>query len=403
MNIAFIVGKFPVLSESFVVDQITGLLDRGHEVNIYAFSDSHQSEVQQEVTQYNLLQNTTYISLPKNKFQLRRKALSWIIASATRTPLATVRLLKTFWEEKDFSYKGLFLFYLLHKNKTDIMHAHFGPNALPLISLKKANAHMKLITTFHGYDVTVSIRQKGEHVYDQLFCQGDLFTYNSEATKQKLLLLGCPPKKMAKLPMGINIEKIPFKPRYLDPSGKVRLLSVGRLVEMKGREYAIKAISRLKEHYPIQYDIVGDGPLREGLQTLIDELDLHDVITLHGWVSSERLKQMYQDTHLFIHPSVTSSDGNQEGQGVVLLEAQAHGIPVIATKHGAFPDSLIDGETGVLVPEKDAENLASTLSLLINNKTQWPDIGKKGRKFVSENFDSLHLNQALISLYESVK
>jgi colanic acid/amylovoran biosynthesis glycosyltransferase len=398
MKIAFIVSQFPTLSESFIVQQIVGLMELGHEVRIFSFAKSDQTEIQKEVTELGLIEKTTYISLPRKKWQLRLKGLQVLIACLGCYPKAAGRLLLSFISASGFSYHDTFLTYLFLRERCDAVYAHFGPNGVRSLCLKKARPDIRHITAFHGYDVTVYIRQNGKECYRELFRQGDRFTYNSEATKQKLLSLGCPEDKMKKLPMGIDVGKMPYKERVLVPSQKIRLLSVGRLVEMKGREYAIKAVARLVHRYPIQYDIVGDGPLRQELQGLIDELIVGDSIKVWGWVGSERLEELYQQAHLFIHPSVTSSDGNQEGQGVVLLEAQAYGIPVIATRHGAFPDSVVEGRTGFLVPERDVDRLSKTIEELIQTSEVWPQMGRDGRTFVEEHFDAQKLNRKLDSI-----
>ena len=307
-----------------------------------------------------------------------------------------------FFKRRFFSYPQVFLLPFLIKEKFDIVHAHFGPNGIHSMCLKNVTSQTRLLTSFHGYDVTSYVSRNGNCVYQPLFKLGDKFTYNSEATKQKLLGLGCPENKMEKLPMGIDLKRIPFKERNRGTDETIRLLSIGRLVEMKGREYAIKAVACLRDKYPIQYDILGDGPLKMDLQELIEALGVDPVVKLHGWVSSKMLEKMYSEAHLFIHPSVTSSDGNQEGQGVVLLEAQAHGIPVIATRHGAFPDSVQDGKTAFLVPEKDVQALTATIEQLIQNAGNWPEIGRSGRSFVARRFDSKHLNERLIEIYEQI-
>jgi colanic acid/amylovoran biosynthesis glycosyltransferase len=393
MKIAFVVSQFPMLSESFIVQQIVGLLELGHEVRIFSFSKSDQTEIQKEIVEYRLIERTTW--------HLRLKGLRVLIACLCSDPKAIVRLLLSF-KTAGFSYEDLFLTYLFLKGRFDVVHAHFGPNGMRSLCLKKASPGIRHITSFHGYDVTVSVCQQGNDIYKGLFHSGDIFTYNSESTRGKLLLLGCPEVKMRKLPMGIDSSKIPFKERHPSPSETIRLLSVGRLVEMKAREYAIKAVARLVKRYPIQYDIIGDGPLRRQLQDLIEELKVSEYIKLWGWVSSEKLDQLYQETHLFIHPSVTSSDGNQEGQGVVLLEAQAYGIPVIATRHGAFPDSVVEGRTGFLVPEKDVDALAAAIQKLLECPELWPKMGRTGRVFVEHNYEIKELNEKLIGIYKEI-
>ncbi|MCE5184850.1 MAG: glycosyltransferase [Planctomycetaceae bacterium] len=402
MKIYFILGEFPSLSESFVVQQITGLIDLGQDVSIIAFSKPGQAQTQKEVIQYGLLKKTSYAILPKSKWSLRLSGMYWLLSSFLHSPVRAISLIRLFQKAGQFSYTAIYLLRWCLKKKPEILHAHFGPNAIPLMWLKKSGLRTPLVTSFHGYDVTVYVQEHGRDVYREVFEWTDLVTYNSEATRNKLLGLGCAAKKMAKLPMAIRVENIPFKSRYYTPPAKVRLLSVGRLVEMKGRQYAIEAIAKLNSKYAIQYDIVGDGPLHGDLQTLISRLGLEETVTLWGWVSTDQLAEFYENAHLFIHPSITSSDGNQEGQGVVLLEAQAHGLPVIATQHSAFPESLRDNVTGFLVPERDAAALAEKIEYLILNSHLWPEIGKQGRRFAKEHFDAKTLNRELLALYESI-
>jgi len=401
MKIAFVVGYFPVLSESFIVQQIVGLINKGHDVRIYAEGNPSQPVIQKEVFEYQLLQKTSYsIRHPKKKWLLRLKGLIYLIRCFLYSPRAAVTLIQMFKKRNYFSYSEIFLVNGFLKERFDIVHAHFGPNGLRSLILKKLNLPIKFVTTFYGYDLATYVNCHGNEIYHDLFRHGDSFIYISEAGKEKLLKLGAPEEKMNKIPMGIDLKKMHFKERSYNPPEKIRLLSVGRLVEMKGREYAIKAIAKLKDRYPIQYHIVGDGELREDLQRLISDMELDDTVKLWGWVGSEQLDQLYENAHLFIHPSVTSSDGNQEGQGVVLLEAQAHGIPVIATDHGAFPDSVINGKTGFLVPERDVESLAERIDYLIKNPKLWPQMGHAGRAFVEHNYEIKELNKKLIGIFK---
>lgn len=399
MKIAFIVSQFPSISESFIVQQIVGLIEDGHEVRIISFAKSDQAVIQKEVLEYDLLQKTTFVALPQNKWHLRWKGIKRLVACFLYSPTATKHFLWKCKEASGFSYQDLFLTYFILRERFDIVHAHFGPTGLRALILKKVGVPIKLVTTLYGYDLTTYVNQNGMDVYQELFRLGDLFIYISEAGKEKISALGGEEKKMIKIPMGIEAEKIAFRERSLTSGEVVRLLSVGRLVEMKGRAYAIRAVAKLVTRYPIQYDILGDGPLRKELQELIDALKVSKYIRLWGWVDTDKRNEMYEKAHLFIHPSVTASDGNQEGQGVVLLEAQAYGIPVIATRHGAFPDSVIDGKTGFLVPEKEIDALAERIEVLIQNSAEWPKIGSNGRQFVKVSFDAKKLIRKQILAY----
>ena len=271
MRIAFIVRQFPALSESFVLKQIVGLLDCGHNVQIFAELNPHQDSVHDDVLKYDLKSRTHYIStIPRNKLLCRLKTLLLIVLVFFRGPAKLTRALKlNIKRGRKFSYLELYFVFLFLGRRFDIFQCHFGPAGRVGALLKQAGFKGKVVTAFHGYDVTSYINQRGRDVYDTLFDVGDLFTYNSEATKQKLLTLGAPPERLVKLPMGIDVEKITFSPRQLGPGQPVNILSVGRLVEMKGREYAVRAIARLVKRFEnLSYTIVGDGPLRQSITKL---------------------------------------------------------------------------------------------------------------------------------------
>jgi len=262
--------------------------------------------------------------------------------------------------------------------------------------LRKAGLCKRAVTTFHGFDVTAYVKKQGTDVYRQLLEEGDLFTYNSENTRKHLIELGANPEKLVKLPMGVEVRRIPFEERRMPSAGPVRILSVGRLVEMKGRRYAIAAVAEAAQQYPnLEYLIVGDGPLRAALQEQIDKSGYQDRIRILGWVSDEELDQLYRSSHIFLHPSVTDSDGNQEGQGVVLAEAMAYGLVVVATRHGAFPETVIDGQTGCLVPEKDAGALRDCLLRVLADPPHWPQLSRNARKHAEAHYDIEVLNEQL--------
>jgi colanic acid/amylovoran biosynthesis glycosyltransferase len=405
MKIAFIVNGFPSLSESFIVTQITGLLDAGHDVRIFANFNPNQPQLHDDILKYNLPQRTRYIPhIPRNKMLRRLKTICLIARHLLKDPLPLIKALTiNLRRQTGFHYKPLYYAFALLGGRFDIIHAHFGPAGNAGLLLKQAGFAPKLVTTFHGYDVTSYIQKRGKNIYSQLFSDGDIFTYNSNATKKKLLDLGCPSDKMIKIPMGIHLDRMTFNPRQIQPGQPTNILSVGRLVQMKGREYAIKAVAKIIPQNPgITYNIVGDGPLRQSLQKLIDDLALTDKIHLLGWVSEQKLDSLYQASQIFLHPSVTADDGNMEGQGVVLLEAQACGMVVVATNHSAFPETVLDEKSGFLVPEKDIDALAEKLQYLIKNPQVWPQMGKAGRRHAEENYDIKKLNKKLADVYENL-
>jgi colanic acid/amylovoran biosynthesis glycosyltransferase len=119
-------------------------------------------------------------------------------------------------------------------------------------------------------------------------------------------------------------------------------------------------------------------------------------------MTQDEVRELYADSHIFILSSVTAANGDREGQGLVLQEAQAMGLPVLSTLHNGIPDGVLDGESGFLVPEKDADALAEKLTYLIENPENWPEMGLAGRKFVEERYDINKLNDRLVKIYEQI-
>jgi colanic acid/amylovoran biosynthesis glycosyltransferase len=405
MKIAFIVQWFPALSESFILRQITFMIDRGHAVQILSQYRTNETTLHQSVVPYGLLSKTTFgFTIPRGKWARRLKAAILSAVQLLASPRRTVRLLNACWQGKgQFDFPALFLGLKCLNKSFDLLHAHFGPSGNTGLALKRFGVAPRLITSFHGYDVTAYVQKAGTGVYRRLFEQGDGFTYNSDATKAILDSLGCLSDSCVKLPMGIDVASIPFRPRTPRPGEPIRLLSVGRLVEMKGREYAIRAVAKVATRFSkLDYTIIGDGPLRDSLHQLIRELKMDNRIRLLGPVDDTRLDQFYRDSHILLHPSVVDREGNREGQGVVLLEAQAHGMMVVATRHNAFVETVLDGQTGFLVPERDSDALAEKILYLLNHPEIWPSIVAVARSRVESLYDIRQLNNRLETLYEDL-
>ena len=224
---------------------------------------------------------------------------------------------------------------------------------------------------------------------------------NSAYTAARVEKLACPPIKIHRLPVGLDPNEFLFRERSVKAGEPLRILTVGRLVEIKGHEFAIRALGQLRLKHPaVCYDIVGEGPLRSRLEKLIAELGLQQAVRLHGALGGAEVKRLLSEAHLFLLASV-SVEGDQEGQGLVLQEAQAAGLPVVATNHGALPEGLVAGQSGFLVPERDTPALAERLHHLAQHPETWPAMGRAGRKFVEEHFDVRKLNLQLTDLYET--
>jgi colanic acid/amylovoran biosynthesis glycosyltransferase len=426
LRIAMFVGSFPALSETFILRQITGLLDLGHEVDVYADTKPDASStVHPEVTKYQLLERTTYMDTPPEAAPWEMPAWpitgrTWLPGSATpvhnarrlamalpkfcRCLAAAPKLTFHVLDPREYRYqaKSLSSLYRLAvltavRKKYDLAHAHFGTvgNSFRFVrALWKA----PLLVSFHGYDFSTMPRKEGAGMYRNLFRVADAITVNSDYTRAEVEKLGCPAGKMHKLHVGLNPDEFPFRERALPTGEPVRLLTVARLTEIKGHEYVLRAAANLREKHFLHYDIAGDGPLRRKLEELTRKLGLEQIVTFRGASDSTAVRQLMADAHIFVLASV-SVDGDQEGQGLALQEAQACGLPVLATNHGAFPEGLVVDQSGFLVAERDVDALTERLSYLIEHPEIWPLMGRKGRAFVEERYDVRKLNRQLVELY----
>lgn len=405
------VGKFPSVSETFILNQITGLIDRGHEVDIYADKLGDTTKIHQEVKNYQLLARTYFSTMSSNRIKRIGKGIQLLLPNFAKNPNVLMRSLNIF-KYNYFNYREqaslLRLLYsaipFLDKQAYDIIHCHFGPYALKAVLLRDIGAIQgKILTTFHGFDVSTYVRERGNKIYQDLFDKGDLYTVNTSFTGNCAVKLGCPKDKIIKLPVGLNVSLYSFYPKRLNPGESVKIITVARLVEKKGIEYSIRAVAKvLRTKSNIEYRIVGEGELRESLTNLIAELGVSDRIKLLGWQTQDELRLLYAESHISILSSVTTSDGDQEGQGLVLQEAQAMGLPVLSTLHNGIPDGVLDGKSGFLVPEKDVDALAERLSYLVDNPEIWPEMGRAGRAFVEERYDINKLNDRLVEIYRQL-
>jgi colanic acid/amylovoran biosynthesis glycosyltransferase len=400
MDIAFVVGEFPSLSETFILNQITGLLDRGHHVTIYAQRKKDDMKVHPDVIRYRLMDRCLYHRMPKHKV---RRLLSAILLILKKPKL--LKTLNPFKYGKDVvSLEPAFLGNITANRRHDIILCHFGNiGSLTAVVRDAGLIRGKLLTVFHGKDMTTYVRKRGPHAYDFLFRKGDLFLPISEAWKKKLIELGCDEHKIVVHRMGIETDKFVYHPRKLRGQEPVKLTSIARLVEKKGLEYGIRAIDKVRKKNPgIRYRIVGDGPLRKELEALVDQLGLRDVVSLLGQREQSEVVEILRDTHIFLAPSVTASDGDQEGIPVVLMEALSMGIPVVSTRHSGIPELVQDGVSGYLVPERDADALADRILELIGQEQVWTKMGYAGREHVFAHYNSDALNTRLESIFYSL-
>jgi colanic acid/amylovoran biosynthesis glycosyltransferase len=232
---------------------------------------------------------------------------------------------------------------------------------------------------------------------------GDLFLPMSNKEKQNLVDLGCDSRKIKVHRMGVDTKKFNFSPYIPRQNKKIKLLTVGRLVEKKGVEYAIRAVAKVTAQYPdIEYNIGGDGPLARNLQELINQLHLNEKVKILGFQLQEEVIELIKDSDLFMAPSVKSQDGDIEGIPVVIMEAMARGLPILSTRHAGIPELVEDGKSGYLVPERNSDELAEKLAYLVQHQDLWPKMGREGRDFIKRHHDIEKLNDQMVQMFQQL-
>jgi len=206
-----------------------------------------------------------------------------------------------------------------------------------------------------------------------------------------------------------DIKIIPFGAAY-SPEGKSIkrkktsppiVLFVGRLVERKGVVYLLRAIKLLKD-IPLKLIIVGDGPERKNIEEEVKKLNLETKVEIAGKVDDDTLMELYEKASVFVLPACVDKRGDTEGLGVVLIEALTYEVPVIASKVGGILDIVKDGETGLLVPEKDPSALAKAIKQLLTDTKLAKELAKQGRAFVEKQFSWERVTKDIIKLYKTL-
>lgn len=410
MRIAFFVNTFPALSQTFILSQIASLIRKNHEVDIFARKNGVNAETMRLVDEFRL-ENKIHFYRPYLEFSEKNRLNKYsyffynLLMAAMRNPGRLAKFIKLtngFRKIESFHRLNDVLYFLHGRTRHyEIIHCHFGPNGGLAALLKEIGIlEGKIITTFHGYDMSQYINKKGENAYQLLFRVGDMFLPVSDRWKRELLDLGCNEDKIRVHRMGVELDRVKMSERTgLDET--VNVLSVARLVEKKGLCYAIRAASEtLKKHPRLRYRIIGDGPLREALHKLISELGLGGKVEILGWKSQEEVFAMLAESDIFIAPSVTDQKGDQEGIPVTLMEAMAHGLPVLSTLHSGIPELVEDGVHGYLVPERNVASLAEKLAHLVASPELRREMGESGREFVFNHYDNRKLNQQLVEIYQ---
>ena len=271
----------------------------------------------------------------------------------------------------------------LRSGKYDLIHAHWLiPQGLVAILAKKIfGFKIPLLCTSHGGDLFALRGPFFKVLKKRVLAEADGITVVSRAMKTEVESLGCNPDKIEVIPMGVDLRET-FVPSSKRREGK-QILFVGRLVEMKGLIYIIRAFPTVMKHHPdATLVIAGSGPEEGRLRDTVNKLGLGDKVSFKGPIPNQKLPALYQESSMVVFPSI-----GQEGFGLVMVEALGCECPVVATDLPAIRDIIADGETGLIVPQRDDQALAERIIDLLDHPEEGERLARNGRRFVLERYD----------------
>lgn len=343
MKILVVVNQFPCVSQQFILELIKELINRGHDIKIHSFKNGDNTIIQSDVRLYNLDSCTTYGKI------------------------------------------------LPSLDSFDIIAVQFGNLTKKVIDqAEKQNYKGKIVVSFRGHDLSKFLQQN-PHYYDDLFSKIDLCLPVCLFFKERLIKLGCPSEKILVHYSGLNLDVFPVKTVQRKNKKVFKIITIARLVEKKGIEYALRAIALLKKRYPhIQYyifgDEIGNSGEKERLNKLANNLGINNSVFFCGWKSHDEIIQQLLSMDLMVLPSVTSKDGDEEGIPNAVKEGMAVGLPVITTQR--VGSELVQNEiSGFLVQEKNYKEIALKIAFCIQNRIKAKSFGQKARLVIEKFFD----------------
>lgn len=297
------------------------------------------------------------------------------------------------------------------KQKIDLLHAHFAYPEGFVAKLAKKSVRKPLVVTLHGSDILTEpsidygdrLRKDCDDKVRRVLESADKVLVASKAVFDEASKAGCSRDRLKYLPNGVDLNRFNLE---LD-SGWVRnklgigkrplVLTVRALVPKNGVEYLIMSALEVWGRYPeVAFVIVGEGPLRLGLEKLVNDMGLSENIIFLSKASYDDLPYYYSACDVFVIPSI------MEAFGLVTVEAMACGKPVIGTNVGGIPDTIEDGKNGFLVSPRDPQRLAEKIMLLLENQDLREEMGIKGREIAEKKFDINKRINRIIKIYSEL-
>ena len=396
MKVLYVVSLFPCWSETFIVREILALKRKGVEVIIFSLKQTEETIIQTEVNQLadSVMYPVGWVTSVKNNILYSIKSMGTvakvyfdIVTTMYRTPAVALKSMVAVW-------RTLGVLPEIDNQNVDWIHAHWAtyPSTSAMVISKVTNIPFSF--TAHAHDIFEE-NQLLNQKYNAVSFGVTISEYNKKYLSSKLnRSFG---SELNTIHCGVDLSEM----KYSRQGRHVHdILTVGRLDEIKGFKYLIEACSLLKaENVNFTCHIVGEGPLKEELLTLRNQLGLQQQVEFLGVLKQEEVKKLLKKATMFVLPSVKTSTGNMDGIPVALMEAMAIGIPVISTNVSGIPELIEDGVNGYLCEPKNVKDLAKKITLLLADTELQNTFAKEARGKVESQFSAEMEAEKLMQLF----
>jgi len=314
IKIAFVVEDFPVVSQTFIIDQIADLKNRGIDIQIFSLKKGGAQNISDKFKKYDMGNLTCYLGMPTNKLLRLVMVIPKALRLLINNPTAFMRALNIKKYGKSvLSLRTIYLTNLFYDKEFDLVHCHFGTVANEFLVAKEIlGLKQKFLTTFYGYDASRVFKEESPHFYDGIKNRCSLFLVMSNNMRERLIEYGFDENKIIIHPPGVNIDQYRCEERKLE--NKIEILSIGRFTKKKGLDDLLRALKIVKEKTtkPFGCTIIGDGPLRNRLFELTNSLNLDETVKYKGYMKVEEINNLLPQMHFYVQPSKMDSRGNME-------------------------------------------------------------------------------------------
>jgi len=411
MRVAFFTGPFPALSETFILRQISFLRQAGHEIHVFPQEAGSYRPTHSTLLGADFASFVHYPpALPKKPILRIGQCLKLVVANATflKPPWSRVFDITTYGSYASNLRLFFWSFPLTRvPHEFDAIISHFETPANRVAMLRHASIlqgpHLAFFHTsvfFHNPLESKAIARDIGYLQKFVFPTASRMLPIHSKLGKILIDAGADSSRLEVFHMGCG-ESVPRVER--EGAAPLRFLSSCRLVGKKGLDDALRALAEADSKLPDwRYDILGDGPQRDGLESLATSLSIADKVAFHGSVDEATVRNFLSSADIFLAPSKTDASGDREGLPVAILEASAAGVPVISTSHEGIPEGVENRVSGILVHEGDIHALADAITSLSANPALRSKMGLCGVQKIRREFDQKSLNLSLERLIREV-